>query len=182
VCVPGPYLTGEYGSYIVRGTQEGHGDTRYWQAASTMKHFQLYDVEGYQPNRGDAGLPSDVVCDRNDPGPHCGRGTLDNSPPARDFAAYYLAAFKTVAQRGRPAAIMCACEWLICSSALHLRMHSRACHTAEREPRLALTRECPFALTLCHCAAQIGHLTLTLRQIMLCTVFQPGTDSLYQSI
>ena len=73
-----------------------------------MKHFQLYDVEGYQPNRGDEGLPADVTCDRNDPGPHCGRATLDNSPPARDFAGYYMAAFKTTAQRGAPAAIMCA--------------------------------------------------------------------------
>ena len=73
-----------------------------------MKHFQLYDVEGYQPNRGDDGLPADVTCDRNDPGPHCGRGTLDSSPPARDFAGYYMAAFKTTAQRGAPAAIMCA--------------------------------------------------------------------------
>ena len=65
--VPGecPYLTGEYGSYIIRGTQEGEapeaaeGDSasgrgggssgRYLQAASTMKHFQLYDYEGCEP-------------------------------------------------------------------------------------------------------------------------------------
>eukprot|EP01051_Picozoa_sp_SAG22_P007921 SAG22_NODE_576_length_8982_cov_21.167736_4_plen_220_part_00 len=71
--------------------------------------LSLDDVEGYQPNRGDDGLPSDVVCDqKNNPGPHCGRGTLDSSPPARDFAGYFMAAFKTAAQRGQPAAIMCA--------------------------------------------------------------------------
>jgi beta-glucosidase-like glycosyl hydrolase len=54
--VPGecPYLTGEYGSYIIRGTQEGEApevadsdsSSRYLLAASTMKHFQLYDYEG----------------------------------------------------------------------------------------------------------------------------------------
>ena len=36
-----PYLTGEYGSYIVRGTQDGGPDPRYLQAAGTMKHFQV---------------------------------------------------------------------------------------------------------------------------------------------
>jgi beta-D-xylosidase 4 len=71
-------------------------------------YFQVYDYEGYQPNHGDAGLPPDASCDRNDPGPHCGRGTFDASPPARDFAGYYMQAFKTVAQRAAPAAIMCA--------------------------------------------------------------------------
>ena len=36
-----PYLTGEYGSYIVRGTQQNPMDGRYLSAAVTMKHFQL---------------------------------------------------------------------------------------------------------------------------------------------
>ena len=36
-----PYLTGEYGSYIVRGTQQSPIDDRYLSAAVTMKHFQL---------------------------------------------------------------------------------------------------------------------------------------------
>ena len=108
--VPGedPYLTGEYGSYIIRGTQEGGPDARYMQAAGTMKHFQLYDYEGYQPNHGDAGMPPDASCDTDSPGPHCGRGTFDSFPPARDFAGYYMQAFKTVAQRAAPAAVMCA--------------------------------------------------------------------------
>ena len=41
--VPGecPYLTGEYGSYIVQGTQQNPIDSRYLSAAVTMKHFQL---------------------------------------------------------------------------------------------------------------------------------------------
>ena len=47
--VPGecPYLTGEYGSYIIQGTQWGDGgsDSRYLQAASTMKHWPMYDLE-----------------------------------------------------------------------------------------------------------------------------------------
>ena len=76
-----------------------------------MKHFQLYDLEGFQPNDKAVKLPPDASCDgRNDSDPHnnCGRGTFDSSPPARDFAGYYMAAFKTVAQRASPAAIMCA--------------------------------------------------------------------------
>jgi len=107
--VPGedPYLTGEYGTFIVKGTQEGI-DPRYMQAAATMKHFQIYDYEGYQPNHGSANLPSDATCDNTSPAPHCGRGTFDASPPARDFTSYYMGAFKTVAQRASPAAIMCA--------------------------------------------------------------------------
>eukprot|EP01051_Picozoa_sp_SAG22_P007920 SAG22_NODE_576_length_8982_cov_21.167736_3_plen_74_part_00 len=42
--VPGedPYLTGEYGAAIIRATQQGlDSSSRYWQAAGTMKHFQL---------------------------------------------------------------------------------------------------------------------------------------------
>jgi beta-glucosidase-like glycosyl hydrolase len=75
-------------------------------AASTMKHFQIYDYEGYQPNHNSSGIPSDAKCDGD--GQHCGRGTFDASPPARDFGGYYLEAFRTVAQRAAPAAIMCA--------------------------------------------------------------------------
>jgi hypothetical protein len=33
---------------------------------------------------------------------------FDASPPARDFAGYYMGAFSAVAQRTAPAAIMCA--------------------------------------------------------------------------
>ena len=41
-------ITGEYGTYIIRGTQQSEIDPRYMQAAATMKHFQVYDYEGYQ--------------------------------------------------------------------------------------------------------------------------------------
>lgn len=63
--VPGedPYLTGEYGSRIIQGTQRSAIDPRYLQAASTMKHFQVYDYEGYQPNHDSTGIPSDAKCD-----------------------------------------------------------------------------------------------------------------------
>ena len=45
--VPGeePFLTSEYGTYIIDATQRGGGDTRYLAAASTMKHFSMYDFE-----------------------------------------------------------------------------------------------------------------------------------------
>ena len=69
------------------------------------------DLEGYQPNDKAVNLPPDASCDGptdSDPHNNCGRGTFDSSPPARDFAGYYMAAFKTVAQRASPAAIMCA--------------------------------------------------------------------------
>jgi beta-glucosidase-like glycosyl hydrolase len=115
VAAEDPYLTGEYGSYIVQGTQQSPIDDRYLAAAVTMKHFQLYDYEGYQPNHGDAGLPPDASCDNDSPGPHCGRGTFDSRPPARDFAGYYMQAFKTVAQRGAPAAVRSAQLQLSCS-------------------------------------------------------------------
>jgi beta-glucosidase-like glycosyl hydrolase len=71
-----------------------------------MKHFQVYDYEGYQPNHNSSGIPSDAVCDNG--GANCGRSTFDASPPARDFGGYYLSAFRAVAQRAAPAAIMCA--------------------------------------------------------------------------
>lgn len=111
--VPGecPYLTGEYGVNVIRGTQESTIDSRYIAAAGTMKHFQLYDLEGYQPNAKGTNLPPDASCDgqnESSPSNNCGRGTFDASPPARDFAGYYMAAWKQVAQRAAPAAIMCA--------------------------------------------------------------------------
>ena len=109
--VPGecPYLTGEYGVAVITGTQMGATDglpvidSRYLLAASTMKHFQIYDYEGYQPNHNSSGIPADAVCDNG--GAHCGRATFDASPPARDFGGYYLGAFRTTAQRANPAAI-----------------------------------------------------------------------------
>ena len=41
-----PYLTGEYGVHVIKATQESDVDGRYLAAAGTMKHFQLYDLEG----------------------------------------------------------------------------------------------------------------------------------------
>jgi len=49
--------------------------------------------------------------DNDNKGPHCGRGTFDSYPPARDFSGYYMQAFKTVAQRASPAATMCALQY-----------------------------------------------------------------------
>ena len=41
-------MTGEYGVHVIKGTQECDVDGRYLAAAGTMKHFQLYDLEGTQ--------------------------------------------------------------------------------------------------------------------------------------
>lgn len=60
----------------------------------------------YQPNHNSTGIPIDAKCDGD--GSNCGRGTFDASPPARDFADYFMSGFKTVARRGQPAAVMCA--------------------------------------------------------------------------
>lgn len=125
--VPGedPYLTGEYGSYIIDATQRGGEDPRYLTAAATMKHFAMYDFEGiggfgtvgardsYPPGPG----PNTSSCDGwtqsptdDHPWYHntCSRMNFDAYPPARDYAGYYMRAFQTVVQRGKPQAIMCA--------------------------------------------------------------------------
>eukprot|EP01049_Picozoa_sp_SAG25_P007023 SAG25_NODE_554_length_6983_cov_2.661970_6_plen_246_part_00 len=123
--VPGedPYLTGEYGSYIISATQQPGDDPRYLAAASTMKHFSLYDFEGIAPwgvdqyprnSSNEYATPNSSSCDGVTSSPtdghgwhHCSRMTFDAFPPAQDFASYYMKAFEVVAQRGQPEAIMC---------------------------------------------------------------------------
>jgi beta-glucosidase-like glycosyl hydrolase len=118
--VPGedPYLTGEVGSYLLKATQEGGTDPRYLSIAGTMKHSPMYDMEGYNDGGchtkdGACGSVSepraadDFECDTFASG-GCNRRNFDQSPPMRDFAGYYTVAFKQIAQRARPAAVMCA--------------------------------------------------------------------------
>jgi len=118
--VPGedPYLTGEYGSYVISATQRGGEDPRYLSAASTMKHFSMYDFEGiapWGPNMYPQTSPNTSSCDGWTQSPTdghhwdiCSRMNFDAYPPARDYAGYYMKAFETVAQRAKPEAIMCA--------------------------------------------------------------------------
>ena len=102
--VPGecPFLTAEYGVAIVTSTQTGGGDPSRLSAVVTMKHFQVYDLEGYQPNQNRTGLPPSARCDQE----QCGRATFDMYPPARDYYGWYLEAFEEIARRAKPAALM----------------------------------------------------------------------------
>ena len=103
--VPGedPYLTGEYGSALVDATQRGPEDPRYLLAASTIKHWSMYDMEGYIP-REDPGKIDGGYCDT--PG-GCQRWNFDMTPPLDQFVDFYLKPFKAAVQRARPASIMC---------------------------------------------------------------------------
>eukprot|EP01052_Picozoa_sp_SAG31_P048463 SAG31_NODE_10151_length_1177_cov_3.679963_1_plen_307_part_00 len=123
--VPGedPYLTGEYGTYIIKATQQPGLDPRYLAAASTMKHFSIYNFEGIAPwgikqyprnATNNYATPTTGGCDGDTQSPtdghqwrQCSRMTMDAYPPARDFSGYYMKAFEIVAQRAKPAAIMC---------------------------------------------------------------------------
>ena len=108
--VPGecPYLTGEVGSILTKATQESAAEPRYLRVASTMKHSPMYDMEGYNDggcatHDGSCGTVSapaagaDYRCDTFRAG-GCNRRNFDSSPPMRDFASYYTAAFKTISQ------------------------------------------------------------------------------------
>ena len=108
--VPGecPYLTGEVGSILIKATQESAAEPRYLRVASTMKHSPMYDMEGYNDggcatHDGSCGtVPApaagaDYRCDTFRAG-GCNRRNFDSSPPMRDFASYYTAAFKTISQ------------------------------------------------------------------------------------
>ena len=103
--VPGedPYLTGEYAAALVDATQRGTEDPRYLLAASTIKHWSMYDMEGYIP-RVDPGKIDGGYCDT--PG-GCQRWNFDMTPPLDQFVDFYLKPFKTAVQRARPASIMC---------------------------------------------------------------------------
>lgn len=103
--VPGedPFLTTEYAVHIVNGTQYGD-DPNYLQAAATVKHFSMYDMEGYIPRTDPQPHPPSGYCDT--PG-GCERWNFDMTPPRRDFNGYYLKPFDGVITRAHPESIMC---------------------------------------------------------------------------
>ena len=98
-------MTGEYGSYIISATQQPGLDLRYLAAASTMKHFSIYNFEGIAPwgikqyvrnSTNNYATPATASCDGVTQSPtdghkwrHCSRMTIDAYPPARDFSGYY---------------------------------------------------------------------------------------------
>ena len=103
--VPGedPTLTSEYATNLVQATQYGEEDPRFMMVASTIKHFSLYDFEGYIPRVDDGPLPSGY-CDTKG---GCERWNSDSIPPKADFIDYFLVPFKAAIQRAEPASIMC---------------------------------------------------------------------------
>ena len=99
--------------------------------------------------------------DNDNKGPHCGRGTFDSYPPARDFSGYYMQAFKTVAQRASPAATMCAYNAIFgipaCASPINNDIVrdewgwdgvSQSTHTHPRTHTHALRLPCPWTLLI----------------------------------
>eukprot|EP00041_Stephanoeca_diplocostata_P025797 m.683376 g.683376 ORF g.683376 m.683376 type:complete len:798 (-) comp22829_c0_seq1:1822-4215(-) len=103
--VPGedPVLTAAYAVHLVNGTQFGE-DVRYIQAAATVKHFSMYDMEGYIPRVDPQPHPPSGYCDTSG---GCERWNFDMVPPQRDFLGYYLKPFEEVITKSRPESIMC---------------------------------------------------------------------------
>eukprot|EP00949_MAST-11_sp_MAST-11-sp1_P001970 g1970.t1 len=103
--VPGedPTLTAAYATNLVQAMQNGDEDPRYLLSAATIKHFSLYDFEGYIP-RVDPGPIRSGYCDT--PG-GCARFNSDSTPPKRDLHSYFLVPFKAAVQRANPSSIMC---------------------------------------------------------------------------
>jgi beta-D-xylosidase 4 len=109
--VPGedPYLTSEYAVHLVNGMQYGNDDgtgstNSTMLSAVSVKHFSLYDFEGYLPRADEGPLPSGY-CDT--PSEGCQRWNSDSVPPLADFVDYFLEPFHQVITRAQPAAIMC---------------------------------------------------------------------------
>jgi hypothetical protein len=110
-----PALVSAYAQAFISGVQgaaQDAPDPRYMLAAATAQHAAVcvaeggsgrctpsalhehthcsYDLEGYIPRTDALPRPATVVCDT--PG-GCQRWNLDGSPPARDFAQYFIAPF-----------------------------------------------------------------------------------------
>jgi len=106
--VPGedPFLTSEFAVNLVEGMQFGSkdGDNDTLVSAVSVKHFSLYDFEGYIPRIDEGPLPSGY-CDT--PAQGCQRWNSDSTPPLADFVDYFLEPFRQVITRAQPTAIMC---------------------------------------------------------------------------
>ena len=106
-----PMLTAEYAATLIKATQTSELDPRYLSAASTAKHFTMYDLEGTKGTDGRGGAYTD-----NLPRPPSSsvdtlggveRWNFDASPPLAQFIDYYMPPFKAAVQRAEVAAVMC---------------------------------------------------------------------------
>lgn len=112
----------------LQGAAEDAPDPRYLLAAATAKHAAVcvalgtgeggrpacvgsrfaplcsYDLEGFIPRTDVLPRPPTAVCDT--PG-GCQRWNLDGSPPARDFAQFYIAPFNVAVKNASVEGIMC---------------------------------------------------------------------------
>lgn len=120
--VPGedPFVVSSYGLSFVAGLQ-GKGfntssvhasaaspssstagssaDVQYLLAASTVKHFIAYDLEGYEPRTDVLPRPPTAVCDTGSDG-GCQRWNFDAFPLQPHFDNYYLPPFEAAVEAG----------------------------------------------------------------------------------
>ena len=85
-----PTLTSEYAVNLVKATQYGEEDTVY-DAASTVKHFSLYDLKvTFLVTMGHCHLDTVIIKGE--------RFNSDSIPPKADFIDYFLVPFKAAIQ------------------------------------------------------------------------------------
>ena len=98
-------LIGSYGQAIVRGVQgEGGSDPGHLLAATTLKHWVAYDLEGYIPRTDPQPRPASAICDTPS---GCQRWNMDALVNARDLNAYFAAPFAQAIKAGARS-VMCA--------------------------------------------------------------------------
>ena len=97
-------VVSNYAVAFVSGLQ-GYGESSFLLAAATLKHYGIYDMEGFIPRTDPLPRPATAACDT--PG-GCQRWNFDASPSARDFNAYYMAPFTAVMSSVRARSVMCA--------------------------------------------------------------------------
>lgn len=101
-----PAHTSAYATNFIAGFQTGPigaAPSPYLLAASTAKHLSVYDLEGFIPRTDPLPRPASAVCDT----PHgCERWNFDGSPPKRDYADFYLPAFRAAVE-ANVSSIMC---------------------------------------------------------------------------
>ena len=98
-------LVSAYASAIVRGVQgEGGADPAHLLAATTLKHWVAYDMEGYIPRTDPLPRPASAICDTPS---GCQRWNFDALVNLRDLNGYYAAPFVAAISSGARS-VMCA--------------------------------------------------------------------------
>jgi len=98
-------LVSAYGAAIVRGVQgEGGADPAHLLAATTLKHWVAYDMEGFIPRTDPLPRPASATCDTPS---GCQRWNFDAFVNERDLNGYYAAPFVAAISAGARS-VMCA--------------------------------------------------------------------------